>query len=138
MTRNRKPLPATVDALSERIEKWRQNRSKLGRMPEDLWLEAAAMAREHGVTRVSRALRIDFASLKKRTGSLPSCPSPAPRVVESGFVELEVSSSSPETDHPVAVVSLSRRDGSRMVVELGRSHPLDVVGLARAFLPSNR
>ncbi len=137
MTRNRTPLPSTVDALSERIEEWRRNRSKLGRMPEDLWLEAAAMARDHGVTRVSRALRIDFASLKKRTGSSPSCSSPGPRV-ESGFVELEVSSSSPETDHPAAVVSLSRRDGSRLVVELWHSHPLDVVGLARAFLPSNR
>lgn len=137
MARNRKPLPATVDALSQQIEEWRRSRSKLGRMPEDLWLEAGAMAREHGVTRISRALRIDFASLKKRAESTPSCSSPAARV-ESGFVELEVSSSSPETEHPAAVVSLSRRDGSRLVVELRHSHPLDVVGLTQAFLPPIR
>ena len=135
MTRDRNPLPATVGILSERIEEWRRSRSKRGRMPEGLWLEAAAMAREHGVTRVSRALRINFESLKKRASSTPSCSSLAPRM-ESGFVELAMSQTSESAELPEAVVSLSRRDGSRLVIELRRSHYLDVVGLTQSFLLS--
>ena len=93
------------------------------------------MAREHGVTRVSRALRINFESLKKRASSTPSCSSLAPRM-ESGFVELAMSQTSESAKLPEAVVSLSRRDGSRLVIELRRSHYLDVVGLTQSFLLS--
>jgi hypothetical protein len=106
-------------------------------MPEDLWQEAAAMACEHGVTRVSRALRINFGSLKKRASSTPSCSSLAPQM-ESGFVELAVSHPAEVAELPEVVVSLSRRDGSRLLIELRHSHDLDVVGLTQSFLSPGR
>jgi len=141
MTRGRKPLPATVDALSNRIENWRRSRLKRGRMPEDLWREAADLARRHGVTRISEALGVGFASLKRRAASRPL----ANELAEpsgAGFVELRMAPSAERTaeraELPEAVVSLSRSDGSSLVVELRRSDPFDVVGLVKTFLPLMR
>jgi len=53
--RGRPALPANVKAVANRIEKWRRTRRKRSPMPEQLWLDAAVLARSHGVYRVSQA-----------------------------------------------------------------------------------
>ena len=55
-----------LEGLLDQIEGWRRMRPRPRAMPEPLWSEAAALARELGVYRVSRALRLNFDTLKRR------------------------------------------------------------------------
>jgi hypothetical protein len=58
--------------VKQRVEQWRQTRTKLGAMPAPLWAEAAAVARKVGVYRVARALGLNYLVLRShafpRTG----------------------------------------------------------------------
>lgn len=55
-----------LEGLLDQIEGWRRMRPRPRAMPEPLWSEAAALARELGVYRVARALRLNFDTLKRR------------------------------------------------------------------------
>lgn len=55
-----------LEALLDQIEGWRRMRPRPRAMPEPLWNEAAALARELGVYRVARALGLNFETLKRR------------------------------------------------------------------------
>lgn len=54
--------------LVERITEWREARlpNCKGRIPADIWGEAVQLAFSEGVAPVSKALNLDYASLKKR------------------------------------------------------------------------
>ena len=58
-------VPAGMQRLCRRFELWR--RSHRGRLPipERLWASAAAVAREHGVFRTAKVLRLEYGKLKR-------------------------------------------------------------------------
>ena len=58
-------IPAGMQRISRRFERWR--RSHRGRLPipEGLWASAAAVAREHGVFRTAKVLRLEYGKLKR-------------------------------------------------------------------------
>ena len=58
-------VPAGMQRLYRRFELWR--RSHRGRLPipEGLWASAAAVAREHGVFRTAKVLRLEYGKLKR-------------------------------------------------------------------------
>jgi hypothetical protein len=64
---NRAPLevPAGMQRICRRFDRWR--RSHRGRLPipEGLWASAAAVAREHGVFRTAKVLRLEYGKLKR-------------------------------------------------------------------------
>jgi len=119
-------------ALYERISRWRSNRKKLHPMPAELWKEAEALARELGVNPVSRALNLNYQSLRRRLRTdiaSPDCASgtPVPRFVElSGAQILGLPTSGP-------VVEVSNGSGDRLTVRLPAGAVLDVAGLVAAF-----
>ena|SRR5437773_8784993 len=59
-------IPADIQELSRQIEQWRSTRPHRMPMPEPLWTVAANLARQYGVGRVARFLRLDYYSLKER------------------------------------------------------------------------
>ena len=78
-------VPAGMQRISRRFERWR--RSHRGRLPipEGLWASAAAVAREHGVFRTSKVLRLEYGKLKRMAEA--SGPSPQP-TAPTAFLEL--------------------------------------------------
>ncbi len=58
-------VPAGMQRIWRRFERWR--RSHRGRLPipEGLWASAAAVAREHGVFRTAKVLRLEYGKLKR-------------------------------------------------------------------------
>jgi hypothetical protein len=58
-------VPAGMQRICRRFERWR--RSHRGRLPipEGLWASAAAVAREHGVFRTAKVLRLEYGKLKR-------------------------------------------------------------------------
>src|SRR5438874_10520769 len=64
-TKARLEVPAGMQRLCRQFEIWR--RSHRGRLPipERLWASAAAVAREHGVFRTAKVLRLEYGKLKR-------------------------------------------------------------------------
>jgi hypothetical protein len=59
-------LPVAFSEARVRFEQWRSGKRPRSRIPEELWTLAVGLAREHGVNRTSRALRLDYYTLKRR------------------------------------------------------------------------
>lgn len=97
---------AEIERIRQRIEEWRSTRDKMGPMPEDLWRRAIELARTHGISPVSRALKIDYTSLKQRLASQAEG-SP------TQFVEVTL----PHSGWPTQTsVDIDRPDGARMKI----------------------
>jgi len=78
-------VPADVQRLQERFGRWRENKGAGPEpIPAKLWEAAVKLCRTHGVSRVSRWLRLHHTTLKKRLGRRfsPSSVRPQPRFVE--------------------------------------------------------
>lgn len=101
-------------------------------MPEDLWAAAAAVAREHGVWSVSRALGVNYESLKQRVGSASEDTGAA------GFVEVSPGVLFGEASAQTTVVELSSGGGARLMVRIEGQAPLDLSALAAAFWQRHR
>jgi hypothetical protein len=59
-------VPARLDRGRERFERWRRQQKTHCRLPEPLWDLAVKLAREYGVNRTARTLRLEYRALKKR------------------------------------------------------------------------
>lgn len=128
----RSALVARARGVRDRIERWRQTRDRLGRMPEDLWEAAVALARTHGVYATSQVLRVDYGTLRHRVcGAVSDGRDGEAR--SGGFVELSAARLVGTAGQPPTVVELSDIDGSRLMIRLGGCDRLDVAGLADAF-----
>jgi len=78
-------VPAGMQRLYRRFELWR--RSHRGRLPipERLWASAAAVAREHGVFRTAKILRLEYGKLKRMAEAADGSPQPT---TPTAFLEL--------------------------------------------------
>ena len=122
-------LAETAGELRGRIEGWRgTRRTSTERMPERLWTEAARLARVYGVSRVARALRLDYRALKRRVGGKGG----RGEVLEASpavFLELGL----PSAGREGVVVELASGDGAKLTARLPDTAGLDLVSLAEAF-----
>ncbi len=132
MARRQKALPVGVQEVGGRIEHWRQTRKKQTAMPKDLWEEAAALARVHGVYRISQALTVSYDGLRKRADRSERDRREAPSL--GGFVEVNAEQLSASGGLKQTMVELSRADGTRLVVQMSGPDSLDVLGLAKIVM----
>jgi hypothetical protein len=59
-------IPARVEGVRRRLERWREARRAGMRIPEPLWAVAVKVAGRYGIHRTAQALRLDYYSLKRR------------------------------------------------------------------------
>jgi len=125
-------VPADVQRLQERFVHWRANKEAAAEpIPARLWEAAVKLCRTHRISRLSRWLRLHYATLQKRAGrrsSSRSCRS-RPNFVEwnlpAGSLE-GVSSAEYVVEAPVG------EDAAQRVHVRGAS-VLEVAALARAL-----
>lgn len=122
---------ATIAATAKALATWRRRAGGRGRrIPNELWAEAAEVARARGVKETARALRLDARRLgQKVSGPAPS-PTPTRAALGPAFVELggiEVSA-----PRQVARVEFIGRGGEVVRVEAPVG-AIDMVEIARAF-----
>lgn len=140
MGRTRRPTASVrVQQVRARIEGWRKTRMKRSPMPEPLWEAAVELTRCDGVHPISRALQLNYQSLKCRVALASGVTSGRRGAgVARGFVEL----SSPlpiAPPSPVGLeVELSGSDGAKLTIRLPAERALDVERLAEAFLGRGR
>jgi hypothetical protein len=113
-------LPAKLARGRERFEKWRSKRKTRSRLPERLWLAAVELAREYGLNKTARTLRLDYYGLKKRVASLVSGDD-APRTGTPQFLELLSGESNSTVE---CTIECQSAGGSRIRIHLqGRELP---------------
>ena len=76
----------SLEQVEQRFRRWRESRKQGQRIPTVLWAAAAGLAKQHGVHRVARELRLDYNGLKNRVG--PVGPAKRPAKIDAQFVEL--------------------------------------------------
>lgn len=129
-----------LEGLRDRIEVWRGMRPRPRSMPEPLWNEAAAKAREVGVYRVARTLGLSFKALKSRAGSAStrgyrrrSVTCAPPLSARTDFVEVKgLAQVSPAVVGQETVVEVVACDGARLSIRL-KCASADVAALIHAF-----
>ncbi len=79
-------IPVGMRRVCRRFERWRKGHHTRLPIPEALWAAAAEVAREHGVFRTAKALRLEYGKLKRmaETGAAPARSTMAPAT----FLEL--------------------------------------------------
>jgi hypothetical protein len=118
-------IPSKIEPVRQRLERWRRSHKFRSRIPEDVWARAALLARQYGVGKTARILRLDYYALKKRMeiggqGRLAKRPSPA-------FVELisPIPSSLPE-----CIVEFEYPGGAKMRFQFNGKNTPDLGNLA--------
>jgi hypothetical protein len=119
-------VPVAMRKVYRRLERWRGKRQGRARIPESLWAAAGELAREHGVKRVSRVLRLEFNHLR--------------RVAESGRGEMRrqrvtpafVELIAPQTGAaPTCIIELQGQRGTMRIEWKGTAAAL--TGLSRTL-----
>ena len=122
----RPEIPAGMRRVCRRFERWRKGHKARLPIPEELWAAAAEAAREHGVFRAAKALRLEYGKLKRivESGSVLARPTMAP----AKFLELVP----PLTD---CLIELEGPRGKMRIQWKGTTAP-DLAGLSRVLLES--
>lgn len=121
-------IPAGLRELARQFEEWRSSHSGRRPIPEALWMRAADVAREHGVFRTAKVLRLDFSKLKRQMApaqaAAKAASSPPPAFVE--FL-------APQTTAACECVIEVEGPRGRMRIEWKGTTSPDLCGLSRAL-----
>ena len=122
--------------IRDRLTRWRERYGGPGiPLPDELWAEAAEVARVEGVGATARALRVDRARLAARVDDDPAGAADADGEAGERFVELDAGRLCLGSR---TVLRFQGRDGERLEVELGPGTAVDVAALATAFWDRQR
>ncbi len=128
-----KGLAGEVERVRGELEEWRGQRSLGQRIPAELWSAAVQAARRHGLKHVSRALRLDYYRLKRRTG-LGAEKAEDVGGSEQRFVELARAATEAAEPDGACVVELEKGNGVRMRICVRDAATVDWNRMKEAFL----
>ena len=122
---------ASLELLEQRFRRWRESRKQGQRIPAVLWAAAAGLAKQHGVHRVARELRLDYNGLKKRAGQVG--PAARSSKVDAQFVELFAAPASTAAPVCECAVELENARGAKMRVQLNGHGLAGLASLCSTF-----
>jgi len=128
---SRRPSRDLLSDVRRQFEHWRRSRRRGTRIPEALWRAAASAGREHGVSKTSQALRLDYYALKERVESSgPEERSAVEPLSEIKFLEIPLGAPS---GRPECILEFEDGHGARLRVELEGSALAEIESVARAL-----
>jgi hypothetical protein len=125
-------IPSELKELSRQIEQWRSTRPCRRPMPEPLWTLAANLARQYGMARVARCLRLDYYSLKEHIQPREEITATESRPT---FIELPHLAAAPLSE---CTIELDHPRGSRMRIHIKGTALPDIAALTRTFYGMKR
>jgi hypothetical protein len=145
-TRKTRDLPARLESLRGRFERWRAAHRPRSRIPDELWASAVKATARYGLYRTSRALRLEYYSLKKRIEQQSTITAAPPKKAVGGrrspvrldarsaptFVEL-----APVANGCECVFELEDAAGAKMRVHLKGGVAPDLAALGQSFWNSS-
>jgi len=136
-TTKTRAVPAPLERLRRRFERWRQTRKIPAPIPKPLWAAAARMGARYGISRAAQLLRVNYSALKKRVdeeeaaaaaGVMPVRSPEASAVTR--FVELASPLSAGAGE---CTLELEHADGAKMRVQLKGITMPDLAALSQSF-----
>ncbi len=123
--------PPQLQPLAQRLNAWRSARTRGQRIPDELWNAAADLARVHGLSRTSSALKLSYYDLQRRlvAGRRPR----RRRLTPAPFVEVAPPALAPELGE-VGTVELVQASGARLTLRLPNPSASDLLALVHLFL----
>jgi len=123
----------SIETVRKRFNTWRKKGRAARRISDALWSTAVELCRDHSVSKVSRALRLDYYGLKKRVHKTED----RGLAPDLGFVKLDLGAP------PVAPsewrVEMEAPNGAKMILSLkGAPRDWDPLQLSRAFWSQGR
>jgi hypothetical protein len=124
-----------LNQLQGQLNLWRGKQRERAPLPEGVWRSAAALAQSLGVSRVSRALRLNYEKLSRWTAEDIDRPQDLP--TRATFVELAASGpKGPDTSHGYRA-EIGDATTDKLTLHLG-SDMSAVMALAQSFWRRNR
>ena len=124
-------VPDGMQKIYRRFERWRSSHQGRLPIPKALWASAAETAREHGVFRTAKILRLEYAKLKRMTKSAaPVKHRPAPA---TDFLELVATQVPPSGSGLTECVIELEAPRGKMRVQWKGVTPPDLAGLSRSL-----
>ena len=122
-------LPARLEGVRRRLERWRKTHPARSRIPKPLWTAVVKMAEAYGIHRTAKALRLDYYSVKRRVEEKASAETPEERGA-AAFLEL-----APAAPSGACECTLECEDpgGAKMRVYLKGSEMPDLAAVSRSF-----
>jgi hypothetical protein len=121
-------IPAGMEKVHRRFERWRKTRRGRAPIPKRLWVAAASLAREYGVNPTSKALGLEFNKLRAFVESGRTARKRAKRRMTAAprFLELVTAPAGVSE----CVIELEGRRGKMRIEWKGSAAP-DLAGLSR-------
>jgi hypothetical protein len=131
-TKTQPEIPVGMERIYRRFERWRKSHRGRLPIPAPLWAAAAAAAREHGLFRTAKTLRLEHNKLKRMVASAKPAVRLAPAPRAGGFLELVAPQAVSPTE---CVIELEGPRGKMRIQWKGAAAP-DLAGLSRALWES--
>ena len=135
-TKTQPEVPVGMQRIYRRFERWRSSHRGRLPIPKGLWAAAAEVARDHGVFRTAKTLRLEHGKLKRMVASAKPAVRRAPAPPAAAFLELvapQVVPSGPGLSE--CVIELEGPRGKMRIQWKGATAP-DLAGLSRALWES--
>jgi hypothetical protein len=120
-----------LEPVRHRLEAWRRTRQHREPIPQSIWQAMGRLARVHGLSAVSRVLRVHYYGLRKQLNDSPEPAETKPvgkHTEAAAFVELK----RPAAVTSECLIELEDR-GAKMTMRLPAGHGSDPVALIQAF-----
>ena len=128
-TKTQPEIPVGMERIYRRFERWRKSHRGRLPIPAPLWAAAAEVAREHGLFRTAKTLRLEHNKLKRMVASAKPVVRLAPAPPPAGFLELVAPAGPGLTE---CVIELERPRGKIRIQWKGATGP-DLAGLSRVL-----
>jgi len=130
-TRKTRALPARLEGVQRRFERWRQTRKIPARIPGPLWASAVRMASTYGIAHTAKTLRVNYTALKKRIEH-EAVVSPSVPKESRGATFLELAPPT-RAGSCRCTLELENASGAKMRVHLQGDETPDLAALSRSF-----
>ena len=125
-----RPSHDILSDVRSQFERWRRRRPRGTRIPAALWQAAVEAAEEHGVSKTSQELSLDYYGLKERVESAVEERSPVEGDGGRGFLEIPVFAAAASGE---CVLEIEDGQGARLRVEHKGAAAAELEPLAHAL-----
>ena len=128
-TKQRGDLPARLEGVRQRFERWRQTHTPSSRLPHSLWARAVKMAATYGLHRTARTLRLDYYTLRKHVTEVAHA-EPSEKGAAATFLELSPPAPSASCE---CTLELEDASGAKMRVQVKGMVMPDLTAISQSF-----
>ena len=125
---NKSPALLGLSEVKRQFEEWRKMKTGRERIPEKLWEAAVSLSKEHSISRISKALRLNYTALKNRIVEKDE-DTIIEKVSAPAFIELDF-------EHPAfvseCIVEMEDGSGAKMKLCFKGQPDFDLLELGKA------